>query len=335
CGIQHMSRKFFKRSYLKITNWLNPFIDPILETCNLTIPLGILALVCFLLWKKNIPGFADFGLNAFTEILGIILTVVFVDQLIRQQELRRTLPLQAAAYEDVRMLTTRIIQFWESAFRQAVPYPASKELIQFWEIVCKQPVSQLVPLTVNQLLSLETINTIRTYLDLDSQPSVAPPRTWWEWLPQQEQEFRTRAERILERHMGILDPQAYALVHQLVSGSGLLHPDTGMQLIRVMKQYDQEEGFPRPHNLASYWATNTEALNTVIQLNEWCIKKKQFLENQGISGLLNPTLTINTFDENQSPKCMIDPNKFFQQVLAVNAYREQLAKQIQQSSEGV
>ncbi|WP_335193403.1 hypothetical protein [Nostoc sp.] len=327
-----MSSKFLKRCYLKIEDWLNPFLVPIAETRNLTIPLAILALVCLFFWKKNIPGLADFGLNAFTEILGIILTVVFVDQLIRQQELRRTLPLQAAAYEDVRMLTTRIIQFWESAFAQTVPRPAPSEIIKFWENVYKKPVSQSVPLTVNQLLSLETIDAIKTYLDLDSQPSVAPPRTWWEWLPEQKQEFRTRAERILERHTGIIEPQIYALVHQLISGSGLLHPDTGMQLIKAIKQSDQQEGFPRTHNLASYWGTTTEALNTVIKLNEWCIEKKRFLEKQGMSGLLNPALTINTFNENSSPKCMIDPNRFVQQCLAVQAYREQLAQQTQQSN---
>ncbi|MBD2242349.1 hypothetical protein [Nostoc sp. FACHB-888] len=263
------------------------------------------------------------------------MTVVFVDQLIRQQELRRTLPLQAAAYEDVRMLTTRIIQFWESAFAQTVPRPAPSEIIQFWENVYKKPVSQSVPLTVNQLLSLETIDAIKTYLDLDSQPSVAPPRTWWEWLPEQEQEFRTRAERILERHTGIIEPQVYALVHQLISGSGLLHPDTGMQLIKAIKQSDQQEGLPRTHNLASYWGTTTEALNTVIKLNEWCIEKKRFLEKQGMSGLLNPALTINTFNENSSPKCMIVPNRFVQQCLAVQAYREQLAEQTQQSNTGM
>jgi hypothetical protein len=113
-----MSRKFIKNSYLRIKDWSKPFIIPIVETRNLTIPLAILAFICLTFYQKNIPGLADFGLNAFTEILGIILTVVFVDQLIRQQELRRTLPLQAAAYEDVRMLTTRIIQFWESVFRR-------------------------------------------------------------------------------------------------------------------------------------------------------------------------------------------------------------------------
>lgn len=319
-----MSRKFIKSFYFRIRDWFSHFIIPIVETRNITIPLAIVALICLIFWKRNVPGWADFGLNAFTEILGIILTVVFVDQLIRQQELRRTLPLQAAAYEDVRMLTTRIIQFWESAFGQAVPHPVPAELIQIWETVYQQPVSQSVPLTVSQLFSIETIDAIRTHLDLDSQPSVAPPRTWWEWLPEQEQQFRTRAERILERHAVILDPQAYALVHQLVSGSGLLHPDTGMQSIRSMRQHDQEVGFPRPRNLASYWGTTTEALNTVVALNEWCIQKRQFLEKQGMRGLLNPVFSLNSFNENPAPKCMIEPNMFLQQALAAQAYRNQL-----------
>jgi hypothetical protein len=316
-----MSRKFVKSSYLRIKDWLRPFIVPVTETRNLTIPLAVLALICLFFYQKNIPGLADFGLNAFTEILGIILTVVFVDQLIRQQELRRTLPLQAAAYEDIRLLTTRVIRFWEDAFSQAVPRPASSELIQFWEATYKKPISQPVPRTVEQLLSIETIDVIRIYLDLDSQPNVTPQRTWWEWLPEQEQDFRARSERILQRHMGMLDPQTYALIHQFISSVDF-NPN-----IRTKRKSDQELGYPRPQNLGSYWTTNSEALNTVIKLNEWCIETKQFLEKQGMSGLLNPVFTLNSFDENPLPKCMMNRDKFLQQALAVQAYREKFTQQ--------
>lgn len=315
-----MGRKFIKSFYPRIKDWFSPVIIPIVETRNLTIPLAILALICLIFWKKNVPGLAEFGLNAFTEILGIILTVVFVDQLIRQQEIKRTLPLQAAVYEDIRLLTTRVIRFWEDAFRRAVPRPAPSELIQFWEAIYKKTISQSVPLTVEQLLSTETIDVIRMYLDLDSQPNVTPQRTWWEWLPEQEEDFRTRGERILQRHMGILDPQTYALIHQFVSGVDV------SPSIRTMRKSDQELGYPRPQNLGSYWITNGEVLNTVVKLNEWCIEKKQFLEKQGMSGLLNPVFTLDSFDENPAPECMIDSNKFRQQALALQAYREQLTQ---------
>lgn len=318
--------KYFRYTYLRLKDWAKDFAKPVLETRELTIPLVVLSIVCFILWKKNISGWAEFGLNAFTEILGIIVTIVFVAQLIRQQELRRTLPLQAAAYEDVRMLATRIIQFWEAAFYQAVPQPVPLELAKILEASADLSVSHMTPpLSVEHLFSLETINAIRVCLDLDSQPNVAPPRTWWEWLPQQEQEFYSRAERILERHAVNLDPEAYALVHQLMNN--FLHPDTGMRIMEAIRQFDQQEGFPRPRNLAAYWGTTAEALENVIKLNKWCIQKKRFLEKKGMVGLRNSILKLNKPEASSSPRCMIDPNKFVQDALAVQAYREQHAKQ--------
>ncbi|PIG90454.1 hypothetical protein [Gloeocapsopsis sp. IPPAS B-1203] len=317
--------KYFRRTSIRVKDWAKDFVKPALETRELTIPLVVLSVACFLLWKKNVLGWAEFGLNAFTEILGIIVTIVFVDQLIRQQELRRTLPLQAAAYEDVRILTTRIIQFWAGAFYQAVPQSIPLILAKMLEPSLDFSVSPTTPpSSVEQLFSLESINVIRLCLDLDSQPNVAPPRTWWEWLPQQEQEFYSRAERILERHAANLEPEAYALVHQLMNN--FLHADTGMRIIGTIKQYDQQEGFPRPHNLAAYWGTTAEALETVVKLNKWCIQKKRFLEKNGIVELRDPILELNP-ETSSSPRCMIDPDKLIQSALAVQAYQEQLEKQ--------
>lgn len=315
--------KYSRRTFGRVKDRVKNVIKPALETRELTIPLIVLSIVCFLLWKKNVPGWTEFGLNAFTEILGIIVTIVFVDQLIRQQELRRTLPLQAAAYEDVRILATRIIQFWEGAFYQAVPQPIPLVLVNIIKASPDFPVSLTTPpLSTEQLFSIESFNLIRLCLDLDSQPNVAPPRTWWEWLPQQEQEFCSRAERILERHAANLEPEAYILVHQLINN--LLHADTGMRIMGAMRQFDQQKGFPRPHNLAAYWGTTAEALETVVKLNKWCIQKKYFLEKNGVVELRDPILELNKRETSPSPRCMIDPDKLLQSTLAVQAYREQL-----------
>jgi len=315
--------KYFRRTSRRVKDQAKNFIKPVLETRELTIPLIVLSIACFILWKKNVPGWTEFGLNAFTEILGIIVTIVFVDQLIRQQELRRTLPLQAAAYEDARILITRIIYFWEGAFYQAVPQPIPLILAEILKTSPEFSVSLTTPpSSVEQLFSLESINLIRLCLDLDSHPNVAPPRTWWEWLPQQEKEFYSRAERILERHAANLEPEAYILVHQLTNS--FLHADTGMRIMVAMRQFDQQEGFPRPHNLAAYWGTTAEALETVVKLNKWCIQKKHFLEKNGLVELRDPILELNKPETSSSPRCMIDPDKLIQSALAVQAYRERL-----------
>ena len=45
--------------------------------------------------------FKDFGLNFFTEILGVVITVFVIERFIQKKEDKRNLPQKLAAYEDV------------------------------------------------------------------------------------------------------------------------------------------------------------------------------------------------------------------------------------------
>src|SRR4051812_9832473 len=108
-----------------IKTWLEVLRSSIYETRYLTMPLLLISGICLYLWRYS-SRFTDFGLNAFTETLGIIFTIVVVDQLIKNQEFKKSLPLRAAAYEDVRMLVTRIVYFWKEAYEQSVPLATPK-----------------------------------------------------------------------------------------------------------------------------------------------------------------------------------------------------------------
>ncbi|MBD1995185.1 hypothetical protein H6G00_00895 [Leptolyngbya sp. FACHB-541] len=311
---------------LSVKDWLKLLATPIVETRELTVPLIVLATICLLIWKIGVPGWSEFGLNAFTEVMGIVVTIVFVDQLIRRQEQRRTLPLQVAAYEDVARLVGLIIRFWNSAFYESVPQTLPPLLIALWNDPSNRHVPQTPPpLTVEQLFSLESIDAIRMCLDLDSQPNVAPPRTWWKWLEQNDKEFRSRAEHILERHAATLDPEAYALVHRLLND--FLHTGTGIPMIETMKFVDQQNGFPRPHALAYYWSTRLQDLETIVKLNEWCIRKKIFFEKVGMDGLSSPVLKLHVSHLAVSPPCMIDPQKILECNLAAQVYWENCRQQ--------
>ncbi len=187
-----------------------------------TLILSIIAGICLFLWLRFTGEVSNFGLNAFTESLGILVTVLIVDQLIRRQEEVRLLPLQASSYEDVRLLTTRIVVFWTSVYRASVPGPC--------------------PATLEELFSKESFEKMGKYLNMDSQPAVVPRRTWWEWLPENLTEFKKKAETILERHNFILDPKTYLAVHKLAT-DGL---EPGM--ITTLKVTDAQSGF-RAHEI--------------------------------------------------------------------------------------
>ncbi len=76
----------------------------------------LLGLFC---WLKT-EEFKDFGLNFFTEILGVVITVFVIERFIQKKEDKRNLPQKLAAYEDVRLYTSRYISFWTETYRRRV-----------------------------------------------------------------------------------------------------------------------------------------------------------------------------------------------------------------------
>lgn len=278
--------------------WLGLLWNSVYETRYLTIPLSVIALICLYLWKYSTSS-VDFGLNAFTETLGIIVTVLIVDQLIKNQEFRKSLPLRAAAYEDVRLLISRIVSFWDGAYKQAVPLPT--------------------PATVEELFTEARFNEIAQFLDLDSKPNVIPARTWWQHLPEQQKDFIERGERILERHAGNLEPQTYSYVHTFTTGW------TSPDMLNGLRQADKQLNFPRPHNLGSYYYINEEVLNTILQTYKWCKDEKQLLERYGLSIKLSVPERLNPRNGITSPPCMISPEKLQEQLRAVEEFRKQSA----------
>jgi hypothetical protein len=163
----------------------------------------LIASGCLYLWLSSTGEVSNFGLNAFTETLGILVTVLIVDHLIKRQEELRSLPQKATAYEDVRLLTSRVVSFWADVYRSCVPEPS--------------------PPSVDAIFCEASFEKMRTNLNLDSQPNVTPARTWWDWVPQNLSDHKKRAETILERHNNVLDPKAYAYVHHIATGG--MDPD--------------------------------------------------------------------------------------------------------------
>lgn len=251
---------------------------------------------CLYLWLSSTGEVSNFGLNAFTETLGILVTVLIVDHLIKRQEELRSLPQKATAYEDVRLLTSRVVSFWADVYRSSVPEPS--------------------PSSVYALFCEASFEKMRTRLNLDSQANVTPARTWWDWAPQSLSDHKNRAETILERHNNVLDPKAYAYVHQIATG--------GMEpgLIHSMRQSDLQMGFPRPRILGSYYFLLDNYCETVIGLVVWCEEQFKQLESNGIQGLKRVGATIGPWERQDKPPSMIDEQELSLQLATFQQFRE-------------
>lgn len=250
---------------------------------------------CLALWLFAEDGFKDFGLNAFTETLGILFTVLIVDSLIKRRDELHMLPQKATAYEDVRLLASRMVQFWAETYRSCVP--------------------EASPATASDLLTDDSFDKMAASLNLDAHPNVKPKCTWWEWLPHNLLEHKSMASTILERHNSILEPSIYAHVHKIAVDT--LDPN----LIITIRNHDIAERFPRPHVLCSYYTFLDGYIDSIKQLVIWCEKQHNFLEKNGVKGLKRVASTIGPWEKNENPPSKMDENALKASIDAVEKYR--------------
>ena len=262
---------------------------------TIALTLGIVAIACLLLWLFGRGGASEFGLNAFTETLGIAITVFIIDYLIKRHERHRFLPQRASAYEDVRLMVSRIVSFWTEAYRLTLPDPP--------------------PASVKDLLSESVIQKIGTFLHLDSKANITPSRTCWDWVTETMSDTKQRADKILERHNGILDPTAYAAVHSIVSD--IMEPG----LMRGILGADQEMGFPRPKVLGNYCIFQRTYFDAILKLINWCESERKCLEGDGYSELKKVINSIHSWTPSKEPKCMIPMDLLKKQMDEVAAFR--------------
>lgn len=236
------------------------------EYRSLVLSISILAAIFFALWRLTDGSWREFGLNAFTETVGIGLTVLLIDQLIRKQERRRLRPLELAAFDDVRSFVDGLATSWLNVYK----WSAKGEL--------PEPPD---PPSTQDFLTMPYFEEIRRRLNLDSEACVFPKRTWWQYLPQVEDEYRKLGERILERHSAVLDPNAYHLVHRVVNG--FLKPNIGLGMLHTMKQaggFGAQEAWnalpeSQRHRLGRYWVLIEEDLKDVADLHRWYQRNKK------------------------------------------------------------
>jgi len=236
---------------------------------------------------------------AIEVLLGIITIGQALHSISVKAEEEKRLPHRLAAYEDVRLLTCRLISYWQDIYLQSVPdkYPA----------------------TVKDLLSKESLDKMAICLDLDAKPSVTPPRTWWQWLPQQLTNMSSMADKIIERHVQVLDPKAYSYIHSLLS-DGMLS-SMKVNIIVTIRQSDQANGFPRPTNYGSYLADDEESLRSIIDLDEWCKQEYKALKKISSYSIKEPFVAPGVKQVTENPASYMSQEKLQSQLKAQEEYR--------------
>jgi hypothetical protein len=254
-----------------------------------------LGLFCWLGSKTT----EDFGLNFFTEMLGVAITVFVIDRLIQNREERRSIPQKLAAYEDVRLYASRYISFWTTTYRDSVP--------------------EDTPETIELFFSDSGMKKILNHLYMDSEPNVTPSRTWWDWISYNAKEFKENGDKILDRHSHNLDPIAFGYVHQLSESSF----NNMLLMSSSIRESDIQMNFPRVKVLGNYaMSPQKEDYEAILGLVKWCNDMYAKLKKYSNS-IKKVSEYIPTKSSKTPPKCMIPQGILMHQIKELEEFRQQ------------
>ncbi|MBO3333424.1 hypothetical protein [Clostridium perfringens] len=210
----------------------------------------IFTLIALIVWRSdsNCGTLSDFGLNLFTELIGILITIGIVENIVKKQNKKNMLPAKAAMYREIQLFLSRLIGFWGEVYHNSVPGEN--------------------PNTVTQLFSKESFENMGRYLNLNSNANVIPPTTWEQWFSSEGEDLYERGQKIMNRYYSNMDPEIFRYIHFLVDDS---HFISTMKSISLIKSTDILTKVPRPQNLSAYYPMpDTEILDTVLKLFSWC-----------------------------------------------------------------
>lgn len=276
---------------------MKKLLNLIKNEISLILTLILLVSIGLIFWFSSSKT-EDFGLNFFTEMLGVVVTVLIIDRLIRKREESKNIPQKLAVYEDVRLYTSRYISFWTTTFRETVPEPD--------------------PTSIKDFFSDNGMTKILSNLHMDAEPNVFPARKWWDWIIQNAKEFKDRGDKILDRHSNNLEPIVFGHIHQLTESTF----NNFLLNINAIRQSDQATNFPRVKVLASYsMKPPQEDFDAILGLIDWCEKSYTILKKYNKS-ILKVSEYNPIKDKKMPPKSMIPELVLNQQIEAQEQHRQ-------------
>ena len=233
---------------------------------QLVIILGLFLVTGLLLWLKSDNELRDFGLNFFTEILGVAITVFIIDGLSQIREYERMKPLKLAEFEDAKNLFNRFISFWYVTYSRSVP--------------------EEYPETFDEFLSDNGIGKIFNYLNIDSKPSQNESLSWTQWIQDNHNDWVELSNRFLERHSANADPELYKLIHAFVECPFM----KTIPMMNAFKKVREKNDSPRLSALSGYLPKPRKADYEVLQKMNRCLKslnKKYHPERSNSDNITN------------------------------------------------
>jgi hypothetical protein len=173
----------------------------------------------------------DLSLNGGTEILGILLTVLLIDAVIKRNEERERSRVRLAAYQQLRIPLIHQFMALHAMFKACIPIPPEKKATEVRDLFNDDYFVQIA------------------FLDFSKPAPIASiqPLQWYDYLSLESRKFRAALGRTIEKYAVFLDVETIELLERLLDSSFL----NILEQAPGSRDYDKKQGYKRAQNLLS------------------------------------------------------------------------------------
>ncbi len=218
----------------------------------LTLFLG--AVLSYIFWKYSAsPALNNLGLNLFTEVIGISVTIALINFLFKKYEEEKLIPRKLALYQEINTKMYNTIGFCKTLYsRNKIPH---------------------LPDTIDSFLSSDNLRHLWINVDLSNiSPGQPFPETDSVKIIRVHKRLRKKFKRILIQYCDILEPDIYLTIHNITMSDDIAslisHPQSIKELI-ALNALNPKNIF-QFKNLSFIAKFDDNFLQDLLKLYKWC-----------------------------------------------------------------
>lgn len=165
--------------------------------------LAVASIVAFIVLPLGQEGWRSFTLNLGTEVVGILLTVLLIDRVIRRRDKQERERYRSVALQQLRLPLNNHLLLLFNIYKASVEEKPDREISRVEDLFGDDYVEQTA------------------HLDLTSSGPIYPPMQWFQYLHMEMQQFKDELGHVVDKYAVHLDPETIDLAEQL-SNSTLL-----------------------------------------------------------------------------------------------------------------
>jgi hypothetical protein len=243
--------------------------------------LTFLSGICLLFSWKDLNGF---WLNLLTEIIGVSITVLLIDFLVKKREEQKVLGLRLVAFKRVSAFLGEFNWFWRELYRASVPDPEPDSVEKFYSNPEFDKTWQL--LNLNAKLIDESFYKEIPYLQ---EMTLVFHGNYWAFIPSRMIHYKDSITEILNSFGQYMEPELYSKLYELKTSE--LFRILGKHMDRGKEMYDihvNNNLNPTPSLRKYYGKAKQKDLETILFIHNWTAKNYELYKKYDLELKKNP-----------------------------------------------